>query len=395
MSRRVVITGVEIIAGNTNNYTELCSNMKNPVTAISDDEKYVGTEYCSYKTSRMKKRYDNNVLVSGVEKIELMIEDTIQNLFKGNHISQKYLDSINSESVICFGTSLAGNEKVLSRLTEQSKNNSLYTFPKFITKIKKKSGMECFAHTVTTACSSGTVAMGIAFDEIKSGKKKFALVGAADPLSHFSHCGFHSLKAMDSEVCAPFSTERRGLNLGEGVAFFIVEELENAIDRGAEILAEILGYGLGNDAYHMTKPDVTGDGVYSVMKKALGNNVDLDYINAHGTGTVINDEVELRGIKKLIRTENYTNILVSSTKNLFGHCLGATGAIELAVCLAIFKNERIPIFKQNNIQLEDQNTFLTLQQECSDLVYPINNILSNSLAFGGNSASIYLRRWQS
>ena len=201
--------------------------------------------------------------------------------------------------------------------------------------------------------------------------------------------GFNSLRVMDPEYCRPFDKNRRGLSLGEGAAILILEDYDRAEKRGATIYAEVLGYAINADAFHMTSPDPEATGTSRVMANALKNanvNVDqVDYINAHGTGTKISDQMETRAIKKVFAEKRARDLAISSTKSMVGHCLGAAGAIEAVTTILAINEQAVP----PTIHLDEPDP------DC-DLDYVPNNIrrreihisLSNSFAFGGNNTSL-------
>ena len=247
--------------------------------------------------------------------------------------------------------------------------------------------------TFMTACSSGGTALGFARDLIAGGQARVMLAGGAEPICRMTYTAFNALRAVDPEHCKPFDKNRRGLTLGEGAGFLILESLEHAQKRGARILAEFLGYGLSGDAHHMTAPDPTGSGAARAMRTALDDAglspEDIDYINAHGTGTPANDVVETTAIKEVFGPRAY-EIPVSSTKSMIGHTLGAAGALEaVASVLALVHG-----FAPPTIHLQDPDP------DC-DLDYVVEGsrnlalktVLSNSFAFGGNNTTVILGQW--
>jgi 3-oxoacyl-[acyl-carrier-protein] synthase II len=247
--------------------------------------------------------------------------------------------------------------------------------------------------TFMTACSSGATAMGYARDLIRSGMAKVVIAGGTEPLSRITYATFNALGAVDPEFCKPFDKNRRGISLGEGAGFLIFESLNHALNRGAPIQGEILGYGVSCDAHHMTAPDPQASGAVRCMRTALqdaGVCPDrVDYINAHGTATPANDRMETRGIKEVFGKQAH-QIPVSSTKSMMGHTLGAAGAIEGVVSVLGIAQRFIP----PTIHLTEPDP------EC-DLDYvvegsraaEVNIVLSNSFAFGGNNTSVVFGRF--
>jgi 3-oxoacyl-[acyl-carrier-protein] synthase II len=245
--------------------------------------------------------------------------------------------------------------------------------------------------TVSTACSSGANALGIAADWIRSGRAPIVLCGGTDSLCQVTYSGFNALQALDRVPCRPFDRDRAGLTLGEGAAVLVFEEWQSARQRGATILGEFVSYGVSADAHHLTQPRPDGAGAVLAMTRALAEgNVaagEIDYVNAHGTGTPWNDVIETRAIKTVLG-QQAPRIPVTSTKSMVGHCLGAAGAIEAVACLIALRDGFVP--PTANLAHPDP--------EC-DLDYvPVRSrsaclgtVLSNSYGFGGNNTSIVLR----
>ncbi|MBE9569104.1 MAG: beta-ketoacyl-[acyl-carrier-protein] synthase family protein, partial [Proteobacteria bacterium] len=252
-----------------------------------------------------------------------------------------------------------------------------------------------FRATISTACSSSATSVGYGFDLIRSGVQDIVITGGSESLSELTFAGFNSLRLMDPEYCRPFDKSRRGLSLGEGAAILIMENYESAEDRGATIYAEVLGYATNSDAFHMTSPDPEAMGMSRVMKKALEtasvSKDQVDYINAHGTATRINDQMETRAIKRVFGEKGARDLAISSTKSMVGHCLGSAGAIEAVATVLALYNQVLP----PTIHLENPDP------EC-DLDYVPNNsrtqeiriALNNSFAFGGNNTSVVFGRGQ-
>ena len=188
-----------------------------------------------------------------------------------------------------------------------------------------------------TACASAGAAIGIAADYLRSQHADAAIAGGSDALCRLTYSGFNVLQAVDAQPCAPFAAHRKGITLGEGAAYLVLERWDDAIGRGARPIAELRGYGATCDAHHPTAPHEEGRGAEAAMRGALcdarWNGDRIDYINAHGTGTLLNDSAETKAIISAIGTE----VPVSSTKSYFGHTLGASGAVVLggAATLAV------------------------------------------------------------
>lgn len=253
-------------------------------------------------------------------------------------------------------------------------------------------GKHCLtpAFTVSTACASGTDAIGIAARRILTGKADIMIAGGVDVLSDFSIAGFHVLQALTSDKVRPFDKNRSGLAVGEGAAFVVLESKSHATLRGARIYARVMGYASRSDANHLTGPHKEGRGLADAISKALLDAGikphEIGYINAHGTGTVYNDLMETKAIKKALGAEAYS-VPISSTKSMLGHSFGAAGAIEVICCILSIINGVIP----------PTINFSEKDPEC-DLDYvpniprqsKINFAMSLSAGFGGQNSAIIL-----
>ena len=245
---------------------------------------------------------------------------------------------------------------------------------------------------VPTACSAGNYSIGLACDLIRQNKIDFAIVGGADPISRTNFTGFNRLIAMAPDRCQPFDKDRKGMLVGEGSGVLVLEELESAKKRFVSIYAQILGYGLSCDAYHMTTQRV--EGIIKVMEKAIRNSgikkEDVDYISAHGTGTPTNDKTECEAIKKVF-ANSAKNLSISSIKSMLGHTMGAASAIEAIACCLAVKNDIMP----------PTINFETPDPECDIDCVPntakgkeIKVALNNSFAFGGNNACVVIQKYE-
>lgn len=254
-------------------------------------------------------------------------------------------------------------------------------------------------HSVVTACSTGAHAIGDASRIIRYGDADVMIAGGAEAACcRIGMAGFAAARALStnfndqpSSSSRPWDQERDGFVMGEGAGVLVLEEREHAIARGANIYAEIKGYGMSGDAHHITAPAENGDGGFRAMRSALSdaniNNSEIDYINAHGTSTPLGDMIELKAIGRLLG-DNLSKVSISSTKSATGHLLGAAGAIEAIFSILSIVNQIVP--PTNNLINPDE------QSVGFDLV-PINakertirNVLSNSFGFGGTNASLLL-----
>ena len=251
-------------------------------------------------------------------------------------------------------------------------------------------GISAPCKVIANACASGTNAIGHAFDCVRSGRYQRVLAGGYDALAEMVFIGFDSLQASTPEKCRPFDRHRSGMVLGEGAAVLALENLESARERGTSILAEIAGYGLSTDNFHITQPEPSGIGARQAMERALQSAhmcaADVDYINAHGTATAFNDAAEGKAISAL-----FNGVPVSSTKSMMGHSLGAAGAIEAVVCLLALQHK----FLQANINFTTPDEDLDLNIVANEArAAVVSTAVSNSFGFGGTNASIIMRRFQ-
>jgi beta-ketoacyl-acyl-carrier-protein synthase II len=252
--------------------------------------------------------------------------------------------------------------------------------------------------STSTACSSSGHAIGNAFQLIKFGMADMMLAGGADaPITYGMMRGWESVRVLatgngdPSRACRPFSADREGFVMGEGAGVLMLEEFGHAKRRGAKILAELAGYGMSSDANHITQPSVTGPAraIRMALEEGGMNSQDVDYINAHGTGTQLNDLTETQVIKEVFG-EDAKRVAISSTKSLHGHAMGATGAIELVATIKAIEQGVIPP-TANYTRPDPQCDLDYVPNEAREK--PLRAALSNSFAFGGLNAVLLVRRF--
>ncbi len=265
-----------------------------------------------------------------------------------------------------------------------------YSAQKPIVDAQTAFGISAPCKVIANACASGTNAIGHAFECVRSGRYQRVLAGGYDALAEMVFIGFDSLQASTPEKCRPFDRHRSGMVLGEGAAVLVLENLESAREHGTSILAEITGYGISTDNFHITQPEPSGIGARQAMEGALQSArisaTDVDYINAHGTATVFNDAAEGRAISAL-----FNGVPVSSTKSMMGHSLGAAGAIEAVVCLLALQHQFLPANINFTIPDDDLNLNIVSNEARAAVV---GTAVSNSFGFGGTNASIIMRRFE-
>lgn len=293
-----------------------------------------------------------------------------------------------------------------SFLEKGSDRISVFYIPMMITNmaagtIAMKTGFKGDNYCTTTACASATHAIGEAFRKVKDGYLDVCLAGGTEAcVTKFAISGFNNMKALSKAECpeeasTPFDLNRQGFVLGEGCGILVIEELEHALARGAEIYAEIGGYGATGDAYHMTSPSPTGEAAARAMRNSFEEAGlkadDIGYINAHGTSTGLNDKYETTAIKLALGETAARKTVINSTKSMIGHLLGAAGAVEAIVTALSVKNGFI--HKTLGYKTPDPECDLDYCTEGNREV-EIKGALSNSLGFGGHNATLCIKKYE-
>ncbi|MCK8624478.1 beta-ketoacyl-ACP synthase II [Apilactobacillus xinyiensis] len=254
------------------------------------------------------------------------------------------------------------------------------------------------SQAIVTACSSGTNAIGDAYEHIKNGKAKLMITGGSEAsVNELGIAGFAALSALSTSETVeggsiPFDKNRNGFVMGEGAGTLILEDYDHAKARGAKILGEIVGYGTTSDAYHLTAPRPDGAGAIAAMKQAVDEGdiktSDLDYVNAHGTSTHANDSAESKAISTLFGDNNH--IKVSSTKGMTGHALGAAGALEAVITVGALNRGQMPV--NVGVKEQDPECDVTLVNE-DNKKSDVKTAISNSFGFGGHNAVLAFKKY--
>jgi 3-oxoacyl-[acyl-carrier-protein] synthase II len=246
---------------------------------------------------------------------------------------------------------------------------------------------------IANACASGANSIGHAWDLIRRGRAERVFTGGYDAISQMVFGGFDSLQALSPTVCRPFDAHRNGLALGEGAAMLALETLDSAKKRNAQILGEIVGYGAATDAHHLTQPHPNGDAALASMSAACAaarvSPDKIDYLNAHGTGTPLNDSAEAAAINRWAGADA-KNVPVSSTKASIGHLLGGAGSVEAVICLMALREQWLP--PMMTLQTPEPTCAFPLVRQPTDA--KVDYALTNSFGFGGANATLILRRWE-
>ena len=269
------------------------------------------------------------------------------------------------------------------------------------------------AQVVTTACASSTDALGFALDMIRAGRADIVIAGGAEAaITEFCVGGFMKMRALSTgfndfpeKACRPFNADRDGFVLGEGAATLILESEEHARSRGAKVYAELAGYGSSCDAYHITAPDPSGAGAVKAIEIALKDagvedKSAVDYINAHGTSTHLNDQMETKAFKTVFGEEGAKKINISSTKSMHGHLLGGAGALEAAITALAIKEGFVPPtinYEKPDLEVDAEKGEVPLDLDYTPntgVQRDIRTALSSSLGFGGHNGILVLKKFE-
>jgi 3-oxoacyl-[acyl-carrier-protein] synthase II len=319
--------------------------------------------------------------------------------------------SLGDSAGVYFGTGAGGAESLEHAYAKffgaGGEKKKLLTVPAAMvhapaSQVALRLGVRGECQTYSTACSSAAVAIGEAYRRIKDGYMQTAIAGGADCIlmpgvldswqAMRVLCNSESVDGLSGKGCKPFSLDRTGFAIGEGAAVFVLETLEAATARGANVLAEIVGYGVSNDATHLTKPNSVGQ--TAAMRQAIASAglqpEGIGHINAHGTATAAGDVAETESIKAVFGEHAY-KIPVSATKSAHGHLMGATGAVELVATVMALQTQTVP--PTSFYGEPDPECDLDYVPNKARTVEGLNYALSNSFAFGGNNAALVIRRW--
>ena len=412
MQRRVVITGAGLVTpvgiGLEENWKNITSGKSGigeithfdtsefPVKIAGEVKNFNPEDFVDKKDCR---KFDRFIILS-LAAAELAVQNSGLDV---NRIDSERAGTIIGSGIGGFKTIEDTHETFR---TKGPKRISPFFIPSTI--INMASGMTSIKYglkgpnsSVVTACATGAHAIGDAYQIIRRSDADIMFAGGSESaITPLAVGGFSNMKALSrrndepEKASRPFDRDRDGFVMGEGAGILIIEELESALSRGADIIAEIVGYGLTSDAYHITAPDESGDGARRCMEMAIRDASirpeDIEYINAHGTSTPYNDTIESRAIKSAFGEHAY-NLAVSSTKSMTGHLLGAAGSVEAIYSAFAIKKGVLP--PTINLEASDD--------EC-DLDYVPNKArkqiisyaLSNSLGFGGTNASLVFKKYE-
>lgn len=411
MKKRVVITGVGCVTPLGNDVDSTWKNIKNGVSGVGELTKRDASKF-PVKVAAELKDFDITKYVPQKEarRMDLFTQYAAASTFMALEDAKYEINDKNANRIgVWIGSGIGGmdtHEQQFRNFEEKGyKRVSPFFIPMMIPdmasgQVSILTGAKGINSCTVTACASGANSIGDAFKVIQRGDADAMITGGAEsPITDLAIAGFCTAKALSfnpdpKTASRPFDKNRDGFVMGEGAGIVILEELEHALARGAKIYGEIVGYGATGDAYHITSPAPGGEGGARAMKQAIEDAgitpEDINYVNAHGTSTPLNDKFETQAIKTTFG-EHASKIYISSTKSMTGHLLGAAGAIEAIFSLKAIQEGIVP----------PTINYATPDEEC-DLNYVpskaveanLNYVLSNSLGFGGHNATLIFKKYE-
>ena len=411
MERRVVVTGLGAITPIGNNVKDYWEGLKtgkcgiDTITAFdvtdfkvklaAEVKNYNPEEYLDKRSARRLDRFTQFAIIAAREAMKdsgITKENTDMErvgTFIGSGIGG--LDTIEKENRVCFEK---GYDKISPMYIPMVISNMAAG------NVAIDLGLRGESFSIATACASATHSIGEAYRAIKHGYQDVVFTGGTEAsITKTGIAGFTNIKALSqaedkNRASIPFDKERSGFVMGEGAGVIVLEELEHAKKRGAKIYAEICGYGASSDAYHITSPAPDGEGGARAMMNAIKDanieETEIDYINAHGTSTHLNDLCETQAIKTALK-EKAKTVMVSSTKGNTGHLLGAAGAVEAIACIKAIEDDFVT--PTINYKVKDEECDLDVVPNVGRNI-KINYAMSNSLGFGGHNSSIIFKRYE-
>ncbi|MCI5569753.1 MAG: beta-ketoacyl-ACP synthase II [Lachnospiraceae bacterium] len=408
--KRVVVTGIGTISPLGNSREEVVNGMKNSECGIGEITLY-DTSDRLVKLAAEAKDYDPDKYFDKRDQRRLDRVDQFGIIAARRALEDAGLDReyLSKERVGVYCASGIGGIQTIENEHTRGMNRSFdrvspYFIPMAIVNLTAGNiAIDIQAHGscqgLVTACASSTNAIGEAYRHIKDGYADMMFAGGSEAaITELSIGGFTSMKALctstdPNRASIPFDKERSGFVMGEGASILVLEELEHALNRNAKIFAEIAGYSDTCDAGHITAPCESGEYVALAMTQAVESAgismSDIDYINAHGTSTQLNDKYETTAIKRAFK-ENYKDVLVSSSKSQIGHLLGASGSTEIAMSIYAMNEGFVP--PTINYRVPDENCDLNLVVN-KPAYEKIDYMIKNSIGFGGHNASVVIKRW--
>ncbi|RCW51653.1 MULTISPECIES: beta-ketoacyl-ACP synthase II [Halanaerobium] len=412
MSKRVVITGAGVVHALGTELEEFWENIKSGKSGVSRIENFDASDFPSQIGAEIKD-FDPGEYIERKEakRLALYSQYAIVSAMKAlENADLEITDEIADRAGVIVGSGIGGIEVFEEQVAKLNKRGPRRVSPFFIPMMISNmaagnvaiySGAKGPNMNTVTACASATTAIGEAFETIKRGAADIMIAGGTEAsITPSAVAGFGNMKALSTrndepeKASRPFDKDRDGFVIGEGSGIVILETLENAKKRGANIIAEVVGYGASGDAYHITSPAPEGEGAVRAMKAAIDRAglapEEINYINAHGTSTPLNDKYESTAIKNLFGDHAY-KLKVSSTKSMTGHLLGAAGGVE-AIISAMAVNENI-VPPTINFEEAGEGCDLNYQPNQAGEA-ELNAALSNSFGFGGQNACVVIKKYK-
>ena len=411
MERRVVITGIGAITPIGKNVLETWNGIEEKKCGIDNITLFDNTNFKTKLAAEVKEYNSNDYFdVKQAKRLDRTSQFAIiaaREAVKDSNITKENTDF--DKTGVFIGSGIGGLRTIQEQCEINVKKGNRRVSPMFIPmsianmpagNVSIEFGFKVESTCNVTACASSTQSIGEAFRTIKYGYEDVIIAGGAESsICSVGVAGFENMKALcfsndKTRASIPFDKERSGFVMGEGAGMLVLEELEHAQKRNAKIYAEIIGYGATSDAYHITSPCPNGEGGAKAMKRAIEDAKikpeDIDYINAHGTSTHLNDSTETMAIKTALG-EASKKVMISSSKSNIGHLLGAAGAVEAIICTKAIEKGIVP----------PTINYIEKDEECDLDIVPneprkkdIKITMSNSLGFGGHNACIILKKWE-
>ena len=394
---RCVVTGLGLICALGDSVNECWENAVNGISGIRDVT-VINTDGCYAKKGAVNDTENKELSPENFDRSSLLCIKAAEEALKDAAITDYSGENIGVIVGNCVGGA-ASIDSYFTAVKEKGEENvskeEILKMPAsaIANNVSSHFGLKGITANIVNACAAGTISLSYACDLIRSGEAEVFLAGGSDAFTSLAFAGFNALHALDPMACSPFN-HSSGITLGEGAGILVIESYEHAVQRGAKIYCEILGSGVSSDAHHITAPRPDGEGQMSAIRRAVSNSGlepgDIDYINAHGTGTAKNDEAEFLSLHTIFDGEN-DHLSVSPTKSMTGHCLGAAGSIEAVFAVKAVKEGIVP--PTTGYTAEDKER---LAEKAGRIDFTpndsrkktLNYVMSNSFAFGGNNASI-------
>ena len=407
--RRVVVTGLGTVCPVGNDVETMWENIKNGVCGIDEITHFDTTDFKVKLAGEIKnlnvEDYINKKEAKRLDRFSQLAMIASKQAYEDARLNAEEIDA--NRFGIILSSGIGGLETIENEKEKGLKKGYERVSPFFIPmaignlaagNVAIMLGAKGACLDIVTACAAGTNSIGEAFKYVRDGYADIMLTGGAEAsITPLGIGGFSSMKALSTatdknRASIPFDAERNGFVMGEGAGALVLEEYEHAKKRGATIYAEIIGYGVSCDAFHMTAPDAEANGAAACFKMALNDAQisadDIDYINAHGTSTPLNDKLETLGVKKVFGED--TKVMLSSTKGNTGHLLGAAGAVEASITVKSLQDGFVPgTINYSQPDPECNLDIVPNQGRKQDIQYA----MSNSLGFGGHNACIVLKKY--